>query len=307
MNRRHFVHSSLATGAALLAGIPRASAQGAPAPAAKTGTFQLNYGPHFGMFQASAGDDLTDQLKFAADQGFRAWEDNGMGGRPVDVQEKLAAAMRQLGITMGVFVAMADFKNVTFASPEADKRDKILSDLRAALEVAKRVNAKWMTIVPGCVDPKLDHEFQTGNVIDTFRRCADLCEPAGITMVMEPLNTHRDHPGVFLQTVPQAYAICRAVNHPSCKILYDIYHAQIQCGNLIPNFDLAWTEVPYCQVGDNPGRKEPGTGEINYHNIFRHLHGKGFTGVVGMEHGNSLPGKEGDAAVIRAYREADNF
>jgi hydroxypyruvate isomerase len=230
-----------------------------------------------------------------------------MGGRPVEVQEKMAAAMTQLGITMGVFVAMADFKNVTFASPDEAARQKIVADVRRALEVAKRVNAKWMTIVPGCFDLKLAWEFQTANVIDNFRRCAELCEPAGVAIVMEPLNTHRDHPGVFLQDVPQAYAICRAVNSPSCKILYDLYHAQIQKGNLIPNIDLAWSETPYYQIGDNPGRKEPGTGEINYHNIFRHLHAKGFTGVLGMEHGNSLPGKDGELALIRAYREADNF
>lgn len=306
MNRRTFVSSTFAAGTALLAGVPRLLAQSAPAPA-PTGGFKLKYAPHFGMFKASAGEDLVDQLKFAADQGFTAWEDNGMGGRPIELQEKLAAAMSQFGITMGVFVAMADFKNVTFASPDAAQREKILADMRKALEVAKRVNAKWTTVVPGCTDPKLAMDFQTANVIDNFRRCAELCESAGVTMVMEPLNTHRDHPGVFLRDVPQAFALCRAVNSPACKILYDLYHAQIECGNLIPNIDLAWTETPYYQVGDNPGRKEPGTGEINYRNVFRHLHTKGFTGVVGMEHGNSLPGKEGEQALLRAYRDADNF
>ena len=304
MNRRTFVSSALATGAALLTGTARLAAQAA-APAA--GTFQLNYGPHPGMFKAHAGDDLIDQLKFCADQGFRAFEDNGMRGRPVELQEKMAATMAQLGITMGVFVAMADFKNPTFASPNEAMRDKILADMRASIEVAKRVNAKWVTIVPGCFDLKLAHDFQTANVIDNLRRCAELCEPAGVTMVLEPLNTYRDHPGVFLQDVPQAFALCRAVASPACKILYDLYHAQIQKGNLIPNIDLAWSETPYYQIGDNPGRKEPGTGEINYRNVFRHLHTKGFTGVMVMEHGNALPGKEGELALIRAYRDADNF
>jgi hydroxypyruvate isomerase len=246
-------------------------------------------------------------LKFAADQGFTAWEDNGMGRRPVEMQEKIAAAMTSLGLTMGVFVAMADFKNVTFASPDVAVQEKILADMRDALQVAKRVNAKWTTVVPGCSDPKLPWDYQLANVIDMFRRCADLCDPAGVTMVMEPLNTHTNHPGVFLQDVAQGYAICRAVNRPSCKILYDLYHQQIQRGNLIPNIDLAWSETPYFQTGDNPGRKEPGTGEVNYRNIFRHLHKKGFTGVIGMEHGNARPGKEGELAVIQAYRDADNF
>jgi hydroxypyruvate isomerase len=101
--------------------------------------------------------------------------------------------------------------------------------------------------------------------------------------------------------------MCKAVNSPSCKILFDIYHQQISDGNLIPNIERCWDEIAYFQAGDNPGRNEPGTGEINYRNVFRHLHAKGFTGVVGMEHGNSIKGKEGEAAVIRAYREADSF
>ena len=79
--------------------------------------------------------------------------------------------------------------------------------------------------------------------------------------------------------------ICRAVGSPSCKILNDLYHQQITEGNLIPNIDAAWEEIAYFQIGDNPGRKEPTTGEINYLNIFRHLHAKGYTGILGMEHG----------------------
>jgi hydroxypyruvate isomerase len=97
------------------------------------------------------------------------------------------------------------------------------------------------------------------------------------------------------------------VNSPACKILFDIYHQQIQEGNLIPNIDMAWDEIGYFQAGDNPGRKEPGTGEINYRNVFKHIHAKGFKGVIGMEHGNSMPGKDGDQAVIDAYRAADDF
>jgi hydroxypyruvate isomerase len=124
-------------------------------------------------------------------------------------------------------------------------------------------------------------------------------------MVLEPLNTLRNHPGMFLTSSPQAYLVCKAVNSPSCKILFDIYHQQITEGNLIPNIDTAWDEIAYIQVGDNPGRNEPGTGEINYRNVFKHIHGKGFTGVVGMEHGNATRGRDGERAVINAYVAAD--
>ena len=111
-------------------------------------------------------------------------------------------------------------------------------------------------------------------------------------MVLEPLNPWRDHPGLFLTRMPQAFQICSAVGSPFCKILDDLYHQQITEGNLIPNIDRSWSEIAYFQIGDNPGRKEPGTGEINYKNVFTHIHAKGFTGIMGMEHGNSQPGKE---------------
>lgn len=305
MQRRSFLRSAAALAAA--AATARGLMQTAPVASPGAAGFKLRYAPHPNMFKAHAGDDLVDQISFSADQGFTAWEDNGLGRRPVEVQEKVAQALTARGMLMGVFVAMAEFKAVTFASPDPAAREKILGDIDAAIAVARRVNAKWMTVVPGCYDLKLPWDYQLANVIDNFRRCAERCEPAGVVMVMEPLNTPTNHPGVFLQDVAQAFAICRAVNSPSCKILHDLYHQQIQRGNLIPTIDLAWSETAYFQCGDNPGRKEPGTGEVNYRNVFRHLHRRGFAGVIGMEHGNSRPGREGELAVIQAYRDADSF
>ncbi|MGE3638720.1 MAG: hydroxypyruvate isomerase family protein, partial [Pirellulales bacterium] len=246
-------------------------------------------------------------LKFAAGQGFTAWEDNGMKGRSVEEQERIARAMDELDMTMGVFVATADFGKVTFARKDEAAWDAVLADMRTSIDVAKRVNAKWMTVVPGRYDLGLEWDYQTASAIELLKRCSALLEPHGLVMVLEPLNWFTNHPGVFLHKVPQAYQICRAVGSPSCKILFDIYHQQISEGNLIPNFDIAWDEVAYVQTGDNPGRNEPGTGEINFRNVFKHLHAKGYKGVVGMEHGNSLPGREGEQAVIDAYVAADDF
>jgi hydroxypyruvate isomerase len=242
-----------------------------------------------------------------ADEGFTALEDNGMKGRSPSEQERIARAMVRLGMEMGVFVAHADFGNVTFASRSDEMRDRLTREMQEAVEVAKRVNAKWCTVVPGRYDARLEWDYQTANVIDNLKRCAAVCEPAGLTMVLEPLNPFRDHPGLFLTKIPQAFMICEAVDSPSCKILDDLYHQQITEGNLIPNIDLAWSEIGYFQVGDNPGRHEPTTGEINFRNVFGHIHTKGFAGIVGMEHGNSRPGKEGERAVIDAYRAVDSF
>jgi hydroxypyruvate isomerase len=304
MERRSFLKAGggAMAGAILSTTVGRAD----ESPTAKK-HFQLKYAPHFGMFRASAGEDPVEQLRFAAEQGFTAWEDNGMMGRPVAEQEGIARAMDELGILMGVFVANADFGNVTFARRNDAAWDKVLADIRTSVDVAKRVNAKWMTVVPGRYDQGLEWDYQTANCIELLKRCCEILEPHGLVIVLEPLNWFTNHPGVFLHKVPQAYLICRAVGSPSCKILFDIYHQQITEGNLIPNMDTAWDEVAYLQVGDNPGRNEPGTGEVNYRNIFRHVHAKGFDGVVGMEHGNSRPGRDGEQAVIAAYVAADDF
>lgn len=304
MKRRDFLTSTVAASAAAIAAI---AATATHSTASAANSFQLNYAPHFGMFKSHAGDDLIDQLKFMADEGFAALEDNGMDDRSVEIQEKIGNELSRLNMTMGVFVATGDFGNVTFASTKKDVREKILADIRNSVEVAKRVNAKWVTVVPGRYDPRLEWDYQTAHVIENLKRCCEICEPAGLVMVLEPLNAWRDHPGLFLTKVPQGFQICQAVGSPSCKILDDLYHQQITEGNLIPNIDKAWDEIAYFQVGDNPGRKEPTTGEINYRNVFKHIHSKGFDGVVGMEHGNSQRGKEGERAVIDAYRACDDF
>lgn len=267
--------------------------------------FTLKYAPHFGMFKNSAPGGLLDELRFAHDHGFRAWEDNGMSARPVGEQEAIGAEMEKLGITMGVVSAKTGIKELNFASKDKEAHQVVLDQIAATVDVAKRVNAGYMTLVSGQVDPRWDRETQYANCIDLLRRAVEIVEPHNITMVMEPLNRFRNHPGSFLQTVTEGYLICMAVDHPNCKVLYDLYHQQIAGGNLIPLFDLCRDQIGYLQVGDNPGRKEPGTGEINYAKVFEHVHASGFDGIVGMEHGNSGKGIEGEKAVIEAYRAVD--
>ena len=265
--------------AALLASVSR---DRRPQPKRK---FQLRYAPHFGMFKAHAGEDLVAQLEFMAAQGFTALEDNGLMGRPVDVQAKIGATLARLGMTMGVFVIDGgDNWKTSLATGKAEFRDKFLATCRTAVEVGKRVNARWATVVPGYFERKLPMGIQMGHVIDVLRAGAEILAPHNLTMVLEPLS---DNPDLFLRTSDQAYAICRAVDSPACKILYDMYHMQRNEGDIIAHIDQAWSEIAYFQIGDNPGRKEPGTGEMNYRNIFRHIRGKGFDGVFGMEHGNA--------------------
>jgi len=305
MDRRSFVSMGLgAAGVTALSGIPEVARA---AKANKDKAFRLKYAPHFGMFRHHAGNDPLDQLKFMADVGFAALEDNGMMGRPLELQEKIAKQMSKLDMTMGVFVAYANFGEKSFVVRGDAVRSMLVNKMKEAVEVAKRVNAQWCTVVPGAYDNRMEWDYQTANCIENLKWCAEVCEKDNLVMVLEPLNPWRDHPGLFLTKIPQGYQICKAVGSPSCKILDDLYHQQITEGNLIPNMDMAWEEIAYVQVGDNPGRKEPTTGEINYKNIFKHLHRKGYQGVVGMEHGNSKPGKDGEEALIQAYREVDSF
>lgn len=302
MKRRDFLNKGTVGSTALLLGLNNLFS--ATQPAHK---FQLNYAPHFRMFRNSAPGGILDELDFMAAQGFKSMEDNDMKKRPVEMQEQIASRMRKHGMTMGVFVAHTIYwKEPNLASGKKEWQGEFLKEIEESVAVAKRVNAKWMTVVPGHLDLRKDMGYQTANVVDSLRKACDILEPHGLTMVLEPLNP-RDHPGLFLTKAAQAYEICKAVNSPSCKILFDIYHQQITEGNLIPNIENCWDEIAYFQIGDNPGRKEPTSGEINYKNVFKYIHSKGYRDVLGMEHGNSQGGKAGEQQVIDAYIKSDSF
>ncbi len=294
--------SLLAGGAAL----PLAALAGARESASNAARFSLAYAPHEGSFASRGG--LIEQIAFAADQGFRAWEDNEAAGRPIDEQVRMARALAQRGMRMGVFVASmpkwAQSRPLLGGNAEAD-REAFLADIRNAVDVAKRLNAAQMTVVTGFLDPRVPVDIQTARIIDVMRRAGDIMAPHKLTLVMEPLNTRTNHPGVYMRTIAQGYAVARGVNSPAVKILADLYHEQIQSGNLIPALDTCWSEISYLQFGDNPGRKEPGTGEINYATIVRWLRARNYTGVIGMEHGNSIPGRAGEERLIAAYRTID--
>jgi len=302
--RRHFLNNfSLGTSSLMIPNLAKEFIS----PNKSSYKFNLKYAPHFGMFKNSAGDNLIDQLNYIADQGFTAFEDNNLKKRTIDNQNKMSKTMQKRGIEMGVFVAHTiHWKEPNLASGDNNKREQFLKEIKESVEVAKRINAKWMTVVPGYKDLRLDLSYQTVNVVDSLKYACEILEPHGLIMVLEPLN-FLNHPGLFLTESPQAYEICKSVDSPSCKILFDIYHQQIQEGNLLPNIEKCWNEIAYFQIGDNPGRKEPNTGEINYKNIFKYIYNRGFEGILGMEHGNSKKGRDGEIAVIEAYKKVDNF
>ncbi len=307
MDRREFLTGSLAATAATLGATGLQQARAQQAESGNPARFRMKYAPHFGMFQNLGGEDPLDQIRFAADQGFHAWEDNRLMRRGEEFQTKFGKLIEKLGVTMGVFVAFGAKGSDFVKKTDKDYQNGLRDRMKQAVECAKRCRAKWTTVVPGKVEPRMEEDYMMANAVENLKVMAEVYEPHGLVMVLEPLNWWTNHPGLYLRKIPQAYMICKAVNSPACKILDDLYHQQIQEGNLIPNMQKAWKEIAYIQVGDNPGRKEPTTGEINYRNIFKWLNNKGFKGVIGMEHGNSEKGAEGEKKVIEAYRWCDNF
>lgn len=307
MKRRNFIKNTalgsfMATG--LTAGL---SASASTQQSSNSAKFQLKYAPGLGTFNEMAGKDPIDQIKFMNDQGFRAIFDNGLMHKDPALQEKIANELARLGMDLGPFVLYADFGVKSFVTQDPEIKDMLKKKMQEGLECAKRTGAKTALVVPGRFADNLEWDYQTANVIDNMRMCCDIVEPHGLTLVLEPLNAWTDHPGLFLTKIPQTHMICQAVNSPSCKLVNDLYHQQITEGNLIPNIDMAWESIAAFHIGDNPGRKEPGTGEINFVNVFKHIHDKGYDGVLCCEHGRSIPGKEGEQAFIDAYRKADSF
>jgi hydroxypyruvate isomerase len=308
--RRNFIRKASLAGSAIIAA-PAVFGAAKPLSLNRVSDankpFKLKYAPGLDSFTEHAGDDPIENIRFCHDMGFRAMFDNGLMGRTVEVQEKIAGEINRLGMELGPFVLYADFSVTSFVLNKPEVRDMLVKKMQEGVEVAKRTGVKWALVVPGRYDERLHIDYQTANVIDNLRYCCDILEPAGLTMVLEPLNTLRNHPGLFLTRMPQAYELCEAVNRPVCKIVDDIYHQQITEGNIIPNLEASWKHIAAFHCGDNPGRNEPTTGEINFKNVFKYIYSRQYQGVICMEHGQSIKGKEGEALVIQAYREVDSF
>ncbi|MEM9082096.1 MAG: TIM barrel protein [Planctomycetota bacterium] len=269
--------------------------------------------PDDGLFKLSAGDDPVDQIRFMHDEGFTALEDNFMKLRPAAEQERIGAELQRLGMSFGTFVAT--FKTtgpmhvpygestLSLASDDESVIEQILDEIRESVEVGKRLDAAICTVLSGPFDPRQPWEYQTAQMIKNLRRCAEIAEAGGLTLGIEPING-REWPNGFMTTVPHAYLMASAVNSPACKLIFDAYHVQIETGSLLANLEAAWDQIAYIQIADAPGRNELGTGEINYATFFQRLRELGYDGIIGVEHGKSKPGVEGETAVISALRQA---
>ncbi|MDB4618286.1 sugar phosphate isomerase/epimerase [Akkermansiaceae bacterium] len=301
MNRRHFSQLSLATLAT--------SAAFADHHGAKKGEpFKAKFAPHPGLIPTGPGrkDDYIEQLQFAYDLGFRAWEDNGFFGQKPETQEKVAAFMKEKGMEFGVAV-ISNGKGAMFNKPTEDQTSKIKKDLLKGVEVAKRTGQTNMTFLAGVRDESMSREDQIKASVDTMKMCCDLVEEQGIILALEPLSHPIGGKQPLLRSFADGHLLAKLVNRKSCKLLADFFH-EGQIGNgdkLVANAEATWDQVSYIQYGASPGRKEPGTGNLDYTAVTKFLRSKNFTGVIGMEHGASKKGKEGLDALMAAYRKID--
>jgi len=185
------------------------------------------------------------------------------------------------------------------------EREGFLRELNASLEAAKKVDTKRLVVLTGNELKGVPRSEQMTNAVAALREAAPILEKNGLTAVVEILNTYVDHAGYFLSLVRDGAELVDRVGSPNVKLLFDIYHTQIMEGNLISNIRSNIDRIGHFHVGDVPGRHEPGTGEINYRNVFKAIYelGDRYQGYVGLEYGHVAPLEENLAAV----RKLANF
>jgi hydroxypyruvate isomerase len=303
MNRRKFL-----THAAALTGVSCVSDPGgAPVEpeTAKNHSWHLRYAPRMHLL----GEEISveQHLEIYAGYGFRAFEYNGLPrNHTLDEAAGIRKKMDELAMELGVFVVNSDgWKGDALV--DAKFHAGFLGDVRTALDYHQVMHNQWATVTSGLSVDYLSLERQTQNVIAGLKKAAEIMEGSNLTLVLEPLNVRVDHAGYHVVTSEHAARIVDGVGSNHVKILFDIYHQQISEGNLTDNLDRYWDKIAYLQIGDVPGRKEPGTGEIRYQHLFRHVYEKGYQGMLGMEHGLSQPGRDGLEECFEQYRRADTW
>lgn len=166
---------------------------------------------------------------------------------------------------------------------DPDSHEAAVESIEDSLDLAAEHGIHNLNVKPGVVQEGLDEAIQHESVLEVFRATAPLAEELGVTLLIEPLNTRVDHPGQFITTAAEGAEIVRAVDSPNVRLLFDFYHEQIMHGDVIRSFREHVDVVGHVHVADNPGRHQPGTGEINYGNVFEAVAGSDYEGFVGCE------------------------
>ncbi|NCO41020.1 MAG: hydroxypyruvate isomerase [Armatimonadetes bacterium CG_4_10_14_3_um_filter_66_18] len=216
-----------------------------------------------------------ERIRAAAPTGIDAVEFWGWQGKDLDAVE---AALKDTGLPLAAFGCGGG------SLVEAGNRDNFVAAVKESLAVSQQLDCWTMIVTTGQELPDVSREAQHAAVVDALKAAAPLAEDNGVTLVLEPLNVLVDHKGYFLVTSDEGLQIVEEVGSANVKLLYDIYHQQISEGNLIPTIQNQWQKIGHFHAADHPGRFEPGTGEINYLNVFAAIHRQGYDKYVGMEY-----------------------
>jgi hydroxypyruvate isomerase len=276
-------------------------------------TWALRYAPHLGyrppfqpLFSASVGsDDPVEQVKFAAAYGFAGVLYAAACGRPPAEQQRVGDALATHGLEAGciLYTTFDNLRNSSWATDSDDAREWIAAELARAVATAQRVGARRLAVLGGA-DSNMPIESQHAAFVENLRYAADIASRSGVTLCLETLS-RKSIPGMLLQHMPDALAVARGVNHPAVRLIFDTSHVQIMDGDLLFHLEQAWDCIDIVQLADNPGRLEPGTGEINFESVLRFLMQRNYRGLVELEYGWQVPGAESERRGLANLRRLD--
>jgi hydroxypyruvate isomerase len=182
----------------------------------------------------------------------------------------------ELGITIDTTCG------VRYGVGDPSLREGFLADVRTALTMMDKLECPKLIVMSGNVVPGLSPEAQHASCVEGMKRAAEIVEGKGKTLLLENIDLE-ENPHYYMWSIPEAFKIIDEVNHPQVKVLYDFFHAQISGGNLISNLVRNFDKVGLIHIADVPGRHQPGTGEINYLNIYKKLGELKYDRYVAME------------------------
>jgi hydroxypyruvate isomerase len=225
---------------------------------------------------------LPEQMRKVAEAGYQGFE---FGDWTAQEGAAIAKLARELKIECACIVNRAQNPKQSISLTNPADRPAFLAAMRASVEAARRFETTRIVTLAGREVAGVARAPQRRSLVEGLKAAHEIAASADITMILEPFNTLVDHPGAYLYSMPEAFAIVREVGSPYLKILFDIYHAQIQEGNLVNTIRENIAAIGHFHVADVPGRHEPGTGEINYGFVFQAIRDAGYRAFVGMEYG----------------------
>lgn len=272
--------------------------------------WNLRYAPHLGyrppfepLFRASVGsDDAVAHIEFAHEMGFAGVLYAAARSRPADEQERVGRALAQRGMEAGcmLYTTFDKLRSTMWAVDSAESREQIALEIGAAIEVAQRTGARRLAVLGGA-DPLRPMDSQHAAFARNLNFAADMAACADKILCLETLS-RKSIPHMLLGHMPDAVAVAKAADHPAVRLIFDTSHVQIMDGDLFHHLDQAWDLIDIVQLADNPGRLEPGSGEINFENLLAKLLRKGYAGLVELEHGWSVPGLQAEREGLERLR-----